>query len=316
MKEKVAIIDIGSNTIRLVIYKKRKNGKQFKKIENIKKTTRLRSYLNDEQSLDQEGISLLIETLLNFQTMIGFYEVSEPICVATATIRQAKNKEDILQLIQEKTGLVVHVLGEYEEAYYGYLAVVNSIDILEGITIDLGGGSTELTYFNNRKLLHHASLPFGALSLKLQFIKGEIPTDQELVQIRQFIGSHIEKIPWIIDKQIPIIAMGGSARNLAQLHQRIHHLPPAGIHKYEIKIPEINGIKEKLKSLSFTELQNTEGLSKDRADTILLAIEVFEILCLFTSATKFISSGKGLREGVLYSHLNKRASGFTNQLLT
>ncbi|MEH7419308.1 Ppx/GppA family phosphatase [Neobacillus drentensis] len=311
MKQKIAIIDIGSNTLRLVIYENAKSGKRFKEIENMKKATRIRNFLNDEQELNEEGIHFLLNTLRDFQTIINLYEVKETICVATATIRQAKNKHEILKIVLERTGLALNILGEYEEAYYGYLAVINSIDLVEGITIDMGGGSTEITHFNNRELIHHVSLPFGALSLKIQFVKGDIPTEQELVQIRQYIRSQLQKISWIENIQIPIIAMGGSARNVAQLHQNFIHYPLAGIHHYEMSISNIHDIKESLKSLTFKGLQNAEGLSRDRADTILLAIEVFEILSDYSSASRFILSEKGLREGVLYSKWNQREREFT-----
>lgn len=312
LKEKVAIIDIGSNTIRLVIYEKSKDGRHFKEIENIKKAARLRTYLNEQQLLQKEGIHLLIETLQSLEMMLNLYGVSEIICLATATIRQAKNKEDILQLVEERTGLSINILDEFEEAYYGYLAVAHSIDIREGITIDMGGGSTELTYFCNHGVVHYTSLPFGALSLKLQFVKGDAPTDQELAQIRQYIRSQLENLPWIVNKHIPIIAMGGSARNVAQIHQNFIHYPLAGIHQYEMKVSDIREIKARMKPLSFTELQNVEGLSKDRADTILPAIEFFEILCDLSKATQFILSGKGLREGFLYRTWNKKEEDFTD----
>jgi exopolyphosphatase/guanosine-5'-triphosphate,3'-diphosphate pyrophosphatase len=304
LKEKVAIIDIGSNTIRLVIYEKLINGRHFKEIENIKVASRLRMYLDRQQYLKEEGISRLIKALKRFQMMVDLYGVSETICVATATIRQAKNKKDIVKLVNEKTGFIITILSDYEEAYLGYLAVVNSIDITEGITIDMGGGSTELTYFRQRKLVDYVSLPFGALSLKMQFVKGDIPTKEELLQIRKYILSQFETVPWVFNKQIPLIAIGGSARNVAKLHQGLVHYPLGDIHHYEMNISDILSIKEMLKPLSLSELQIVEGLSKDRADTILPALVFFEILGDISKATQFILSSKGLREGVLYRKWN------------
>lgn len=311
LKEKVAIIDIGSNTIRLVIYEKLINGRQLKEIENIKVSLRLRMYLDNKHFLKEEGISLLIEALQSFKMMLDLYGVLEIFVVATATVRQAGNKKDIVQIIHEKTSFTITILSDYEEAYLGYLAVVNSIDINEGFTIDMGGGSTELTYFRNKKMVHYVSLPFGALSLKLQFVKGDIPTKEELQQIRNYILSQIENLPWVFNKHLPIIAMGGSARNVAKLHQGFVHYPLADIHHYEMKLSDIRDVKELLKPLSLSGIQNVEGLSKDRADIILPAIEFFEILCDISKATQFILSSKGLREGVLYQKLNKKEREFT-----
>jgi exopolyphosphatase / guanosine-5'-triphosphate,3'-diphosphate pyrophosphatase len=312
LKRKVGIIDIGSNTTRLVIYVQPQKGVPFKEVENIKMGVRLRTYLNDEKIVSNEGISLLIDTLQSFQSLLHHYKVTNITCVATATIRQAKNKEEILHIVQEKTGFTLTLLNEYEEAFYGYTAVTHSTDIKEGITVDMGGGSTEITYFRNRELIEYCSFPFGSLSLTLDFVKGSVPNDEEKKQIRQYVRAQLKGIPWIFNKTVPLIGMGGSARNLAQLHQHLINYPLSGIHQYEMDVSTIQEIKEKLKSLTLTELQKLEGLSKERADTILPSIEVFDILLEASKATQFIISKKGLREGILYNKIDKQADSSTS----
>ncbi len=304
LEKKVGIIDIGSNTIRLVIYVQSQEG-SFKEIENIKMGVRLRTYLNGEKILSNEGIALLINTLHSFQLLLHHYKVTDATCIATATIRQANNRESILQEVESKTGFTLKLLNEYEEAFYGYTAVVQSTDIEEGITVDMGGGSTEITYFRNRKLLKYCSLPFGALSLKLDFIKGSVPTDEELEQMLQYVGMHLEDIPWLLNKNVPLIGMGGSVRNFAQLHQHSIDYPLAGIHQYEMDVSSIEGIRTQLRTLTLPEIQKLEGLSKERADTILPSLEVFNLLLNASKATKCVVSKQGLREGVLYSRNSK-----------
>jgi exopolyphosphatase / guanosine-5'-triphosphate,3'-diphosphate pyrophosphatase len=106
LEKKIGVIDIGSNTIRLVIYEWTKSGRDFKEIENIKVTASLRSYFNSSQSLSDEGINLLIDTLHSFQMMIKHYGLPEVICVATAAIRQSSNREEILRILKEKTSSI------------------------------------------------------------------------------------------------------------------------------------------------------------------------------------------------------------------
>jgi exopolyphosphatase / guanosine-5'-triphosphate,3'-diphosphate pyrophosphatase len=121
MKEKYGIIDIGSNTMRLVIYERNKSGR-LKEVENVKAVARLRNYLTEDNVLTEEGIRVLLETLLSFQDITRHHQIQHVKCVATATIPQAKNQEDI----EETMDFPIRVLSEYEEAYYGFLAVVNS----------------------------------------------------------------------------------------------------------------------------------------------------------------------------------------------
>ena len=297
MKEKYGIIDIGSNTIRLVIYEQSKSGR-IKEVENIKTVARLRKYLTDEEFLDTEGKEVLLNTLLMFQEITRYHKISEIKCVATATIRQAVNQDEIIQLVTENTDFTIRVLSGYEEAYYGFLAVVNSTPIQEGITIDIGGGSTEVTYFRNREMIHFHSFPFGALSLKHDFVSSNIPTTEEMKQLTQFIQKQFASLDWLREKQVPIVAIGGSARNVVQMHQSLVNYPITGIHQYEMNFEEINFIKKYLSSLEFDHILRTEGLSKDRADIILPAIEVFKELYSIVNAKSFVLSNKGLRDGI------------------
>lgn len=301
---KYAIVDIGSNTMRLVIYMREKSGR-LKEIENVKAVVRLRNYLTEEQVLEDEGVNLLINTLHTFQEVTRHYKLDDVKCVATATIRQAINKEEILERVSKETDFAMRILSEYEEAYYGYLAVVNSTSIENGITIDIGGGSTELTYFANRKLVNYHSFPFGALSLKKQFVKGETPTLEELMNLRNFLSTQFSTLDWLKNKKLPIIGIGGSARNMVQIHHEYVNYPLAGLHQYMMNVDEVHLINTYLQSLSFEDLQRVEGLSKDRADLIIPAVEVFESLMEYVGANKFVLSRKGLRDGVFYEKLTK-----------
>ncbi|MFY4773538.1 exopolyphosphatase [Metabacillus sp. RGM 3146] len=304
MKEKSAIIDIGSNTMRLVIYERDKS-QRLREVENVKSVARLRNYLTEESVLTEKGIQVLLETLISFEEVTRHHGLKDIKCVATATIRQAVNQKEILRAVEEKTDFSIRVLSEFEEAYYGFLAVVNSTAIKDGVTIDIGGGSTEVTLFKNREMKEFHSFPFGALSLKKQFVKNNIPSQQELKKLQQFLKAQFLSLPWLINQRLSIIGIGGSARNLVQVEQAMRGYPLAGVHQYEMKKPDIEMIQNYLTSLSFQELQRVEGLSKDRADIIIPAIEVFKMLYNITDSTGFILSRKGLRDGVFYEELTK-----------
>jgi exopolyphosphatase/guanosine-5'-triphosphate,3'-diphosphate pyrophosphatase len=303
-QEKYAIVDIGSNTMRLVIYLRDKSGR-LKEIQNVKVVARLRNYLTESSLLEEKGIEILINTLQIFQEVTRHHQLEEVKCVATATIRQAKNQNEVLARVKEETDFSMRILSEFEEAYFGYLAVVNSTPFESGITIDIGGGSTELTYFEDRKLISYHSFPFGALSLKKQFVKGETPTLDELTSLRVFLIDQFKTLDWIINKELPIIGIGGSARNMVQIHQEYIGYPLAGVHQYVMSKQDVNEINHFLQSITFSEMQRVEGLSKDRADIIIPAVEVFKCLMECVDTDKFALSRKGLRDGVFYEELTK-----------
>jgi exopolyphosphatase / guanosine-5'-triphosphate,3'-diphosphate pyrophosphatase len=305
MKEKYGIIDIGSNTMRLVIYERNKGGR-LKEVENVKSVARLRNYLTEEEILTEEGIRVLLDTLFIFQDITRHHRIQNVKCVATATIRQAKNREEIIQLVEEKTDFHIRVLSGYEEAYYGFLAVVNSTPITEAVTIDIGGGSTELTYYRDRQFIDYHSFPFGALSLKQKFVSGHVPAQEELKRLSHYLSEQFQSLPWLHNKNVPIIAIGGSARNLVQIHQLLKKYPLAGIHQYEMNIKDIEDVQRLLTSLTFEQIQKLEGLSKDRADIIIPAVEVFKALYETVNAKSFILSRKGLRDGIFYEDFVKQ----------
>ncbi|KKI93875.1 exopolyphosphatase [Bacillus sp. SA1-12] len=302
--EKYAIIDIGSNTIRLVIYLRDISGR-LKETENVKVVARLRNYLTDDVRLADKGIAILLNTLKSFQEITRHHQLDEVKCVATATIRQAKNQKEILKKVEEETDFSIRILSEYEEAYFGYLAVVNSTPFESGITIDIGGGSTEVTYFKDRKIINYHSFPFGALSLKKQFVLSDTPTNDELYLLKTYLSEQFNTLDWIIDKKLPIIGIGGSARNMVQIHQEHIGYPLGGVHQYVMKKQDVQEINSLLQSLSFLEIQRIEGLSKDRADIIIPAVEVFKCLMDVVNTDMFALSRKGLRDGVFYKELTK-----------
>jgi len=299
---KTAIIDIGSNTIRLVLYKyNRLEG--LREFGNIKTVARLRTYLQADGEMSEEGIVLLAETLSSFKKIIDDYEVTDIKATATAAIRQAKNNQAIIERMEKETGILIDLLTEEEEAYFGFVAVAHSMDTKSAVTIDIGGGSTEITLFEDKKLQKTISFPFGTVSLKEKFVSGEVINQEEKVFLQQYVRQQFEQLDWIQEAALPVIGIGGSARNIAQIHQQLVDYPISGVHQYEIKIDDILSLSQYIEKLSFEQLKQLDGLSSDRADIIGIALEVFRELMVIVNANAFQISKKGLREGLIYNRV-------------
>ena len=299
---KTAIIDIGSNTIRLVLYSYSKN-EGLKEFGNIKTVARLRTYLMPNGEMSEEGIKLLAETLKSFRLILADYEVTDVKAAATAAVRQALNNEAIIHRMKEETGINVDILSEEEEAYYGFVAVAHSMDTPSAVTIDIGGGSTEITLFTNKKLQKTISFPFGTVTLKQKFVGNTIISEKEREKLCTFLQEQFSSLKWIVDAKLPVIAIGGSARNIAQVHQQKIGYPLSGVHQYEIKLNELKKLGSYLTALSYDELMQLDGLSSDRADTIVPALEVFIALMSVVNTDNFQISKKGLREGLIISRV-------------
>ncbi|WP_096188383.1 Ppx/GppA phosphatase family protein [Evansella halocellulosilytica] len=304
-KQQIGIIDMGSNSVRFVIYSVDENG-CFKEIQNLKIVARLSTYINNEGNMTLDGIDIILETLARFQMITFNYQLDVIKGVATAAIRNAKNQSEIISAIKNQGYFHIEVLSDYKEAYYGYLAITNSTNIIDGISIDIGGGSTEVTLFEERTLIASHSFPFGALTLKEAFIQNGDPTEGELKKLENYLIQAFNTLPWLKCKTHPIIGIGGTARNLANIHQQIVNYPLSGLHQYEMADKDVTLINEKLRNLTLKQRQQVEGLSKDRADIIIPAITAIEKLIDHTGGNQFIISNKGLRDGLFYEIVLKQ----------
>jgi exopolyphosphatase / guanosine-5'-triphosphate,3'-diphosphate pyrophosphatase len=301
-KQQIGIIDMGSNSVRFVIYEVDTDG-YHQEIQNLKVSARLSTYINDEGEMTGEGIEKILNLMDKFSAIAAGYKLTTVRGAATAAVRNAKNRDAILKAVAQHSAFPFEVLSEEQEAYYGYLAVTNSTDFQEGVTIDIGGGSTEITYFENREMKHSVSFPFGALTLKKKFVKGHTPTKKEEKRLFEFLQESYRSLPWLKNLQVPVIGIGGSARNLALVHQNRHSYPLSGLHQYVMTAEETAETAAWLTDMPLKKREKTDGLSKDRADIILPAVHAMQALLTETNSNEFIISNYGLREGLFFEKL-------------
>jgi exopolyphosphatase/guanosine-5'-triphosphate,3'-diphosphate pyrophosphatase len=305
VKEKYGVVDIGSNSIKLNIFTRDTKG-NFKKIDNEKITARLMEYLDNDNVFNEQGVMKLLDILQVFKGKLDYYDLKNVNFIATAVLRKASNKNEILCLIEQATGFSVKVLSEYEEAYFGFLATVHYTSVNDGISVDLGGGSAEITKFNDKKLRQYHSLPFGAITLKEQFVLNRVPSDEERESIRCFLQSELQNIAWLQDTNLPVIALGGSAKSLIRIAgtMNINH-PMEKKRSSTLSAEQVKSFAQYLYSLDAEQLINVRDLPKDRLELIIPAMLFFEVLAELTKTPSMLVLKKGLREGVLLEECKK-----------
>ncbi|PRO65130.1 Ppx/GppA family phosphatase [Alkalicoccus urumqiensis] len=300
--QQIGIIDMGSNSVRFVVYEVDEQA-CFREAQNLKVTARLSTYIDEDGAMTDEGIQVILDTLDKFALVAENYEFTSIRGVATAAVRNASNQDEIMNAIAAHSDFPFEVLSEEQEAYYGYLAVTNSTDINEGLTIDIGGGSTEITYFQDRELKHSHSFPFGALTLKKQFVAGDTPTEAEWKKLCRFLEESYRSLDWVPDREVPVIGIGGSARNIAQVHQDEISYPISGLHQYKMEEDDMEDVIEDLRNMSLKKREKLDGLSKDRADIILPAAAAMQVLMDTSDGGAFIVSSRGLRDGLFFEQM-------------
>ena len=187
--EKVGIIDLGSNTARLLIVEISENG-YFQIVDQLKEAPRLGEGMEKEGFLKPQRIHATIKVLKMFRRLCDVNHIDRIIAVATAAVRRAKNQRSFLDEISATCGIKFRVLSAEEEALYVYRGVINTMDVPKGLILEIGGGSTKIVYYNRRNLLNYETLPFGAITLTELFEGENLSPEQQSEKVEEFFTEY------------------------------------------------------------------------------------------------------------------------------
>lgn len=289
------IIDIGSNTVRLNVYSYESN--DINMIFSKKHVVGLVSYIQDSRLTDK-GITKLVNVLHSIKEIISHVTVDKTIAFATASLRKINNTEQVLKKIEEETGFRIKIYDQELEARLGFEGIMWTMPYKDGITVDIGGGSTEIIRFKNRGISQIVNYSEGSLSLFNRYVKGIIPTEKEIKNIQNDIKEELYKKELNFESGI-IIGIGGTIRAIGDLSKEAFSL---GDNRHFTN--------KNLTSLYKSIIKGDEDLVKlmlkiapDRIHTITPGMVIFKFLCKRFGAEEIVVSSSGLREGVLLENV-------------
>ena len=300
--EKIGIIDLGSNSARLVIV--RLFGENHFMVEDeLKESVRLGQDMERDGFLKPQRVAETIRTLKMFKRLCDANGVERIIAVATAAVRRAKNQRSFLDEIQATCGIRVDVLSEEEEATLVYRGVINSMDIPKGIILEIGGGSTKIIYYNRRNILHYATLAFGAVTLTDLFADDGVPPEEQTAKIEEFFTEQFKKIEWLseVEPDVQMIGVGGSFRNLYKINRLVKKYPLNTVHNYSFAVEDFRSIYEMVRVLDVEKRKRIRGLSPARADIMPAALAIIKSFTDYLHIESFTIGGYGLREGIMFN---------------
>lgn len=290
---RTAIIDIGSNSIRLVVYQG--PARLPTTLFNEKVLAGLGRSLAATGSIDAEAMAAAETALHRFAALAAAMDVSRVRTVATAAVRDARNGAALIGLA-EAAGLSVEVLsGEEEAAAAGY-GVMSGIPGANGIVGDLGGGSLELVRVRKGELAERASFPLGVLRLAPLRQRG---------RLERAVETMLQDAGWIgAGKNLPLYLVGGSWRGLARLAMHRARYPLPIIHQYAMPADTIASLRRTLSHVGKQQLKEVPGLSGGRIPTLGDAAALLSVLLKHLKSSGTIVSAFGLREGLLFQELD------------
>lgn len=300
--EKIGIIDLGSNSARLVIVNLFADG-YFMVVDELKESVRLGQDMERDGFLKPARVAETIKTLKMFRKLCEASGVTRIIAVATEAVRRAKNQRSFLDEIQANCGIKIRVLSAEEEAVLVYRGVINTMDIPKGIILEIGGGSTKIVYYNRRNMLNFVTLPFGAVTLTGLFSGDGLKPEEQAAKIEEFFTEQLKQVEWLkdIDEDVQMIGCGGSFRNLFKITKMVHKYPLDTVHNYHMLVEDFNPIYDMIKVLDLDKKKKIKGLSAERADILPAALAVIKAFITYMKVDGFTLSGSGLREGIMFN---------------
>lgn len=297
--QRLGIVDLGSGTARLVVYAY-EPGRHFRLIDEIRESVRLGEGLAIQGRLSEKGMRRALSALKLYADFAQAADLDGLRVIATSASRDAENGLEFLREVR-KLGLEVQVLSGEEEARYGVLAVANSFNFQDAWVMDLGGGSAQLSRMQARLYQSGQAYPLGAVRLTEMFIKSNPPKKGEIADLERFVRKEMKAaLAQMRQAPLPLVAMGGTVRNLAKLAQRRQDYPLGLLHGYFLSREALEKVVVLLAQRTLEQRRALEGLQSDRADIIVAGGLVYRTVLRETGLEGLWISGQGVREGAFY----------------
>jgi exopolyphosphatase/guanosine-5'-triphosphate,3'-diphosphate pyrophosphatase len=232
MQKRIGIIDLGSNTTRMIVMGYTPHH-SFRLLDEVRENVRLAEGIGPDGRLKPAAMDRAVATMRLFHTLSHSEHVQTIVPVATSAVREATNQAEFIARVAAEAGLPVRVLSAREEAYYGYLGVVNSIDLRDGFVIDIGGGSTQVSQVRGRGFLRWFSQPIGALRAMERFVHSDPISPKDFRALEAGIADYFAALDWLsVDQGPMLVGVGGTIRTLAEIDQKVHNYPLDRVHGY------------------------------------------------------------------------------------
>ena len=299
--KKFGSIDIGSNTVRLLVMEADDTG-NFKEVDSERVICRLGEGINSEKRLLSHRMEFTLEVLQRFRDQCQKYGDIPIRVVATSAVREASNRDEFVQLARERAGLDVQVISWEEEARLTVEGVFWKLPPSgKTLIFDIGGGSTEFIFSQDKQVLASAGTSLGVVRLTEQFITQHPVDDREYENLKGHIREQLDRVRFRLGEPMPekLIGTAGTVTTLAAMDRNIHPYDPEKIHGIDLPLANIQRLFEDLKLKSLEQRLEIPSLERGREDLIIagtaLILETMETF----NCSQLTVSEYSLREGVL-----------------
>ena len=306
MLQNFAAIDIGTNTLRLLIAYVQES--RLVRVCTCRESARLGSGIGDTGVLNAEGINNAIGTLDSFAQIINSFDVKSTRAVGTHALRTAANTAEFINLAAQKTGINIEVISGEEEAALTLKGAVTASPSLHSpyAVVDIGGGSTEWIYMTDS--ISQMSIPIGAVELYDKFFASSQSMSLAIERAREYAITLFKKtIPAISGGTIQLMATGGTATTLAAMDIQLEAYDPDKVQGHTISARNIEQTINTLSAMNADQRAEIKGLEKDRVDIIIPGALILSSLMQRMSAASVVVSDFGILEAIIFELVNVKS---------
>jgi exopolyphosphatase / guanosine-5'-triphosphate,3'-diphosphate pyrophosphatase len=307
--ERLGAIDVGSNSIRLLVAEFDPQG-GIRVIDEVKDQPRLASGLAESNRLDEFAMARAIQALSRMREVAERRGVKRISAVATSAVREAENGKAFVERVRREVGIPLRIIDAETEATLSWRSVAHHFQQASGraLVADIGGGSLELIGAVNGLVEMTKSLPLGAVRLTEKHLFEGRSRSKEVAALRGRIRKQLKKAGrWREWNNVTVIGSGGTFTNLARMVLSRRGHPLESVHGEVIKTAEVEQLLEWLCTLSVDRRRDVPGLNPQRADIILAGLAVTAELLNLVEARSLTVSAFGLREGLLLDMIGESA---------
>ena len=303
---KIASIDIGTNTILLLIAEVDWNGIQ-KVLHDEQVIARLGKGVDADRIINNETFLRVENFLKRYKNTCNDFAVERIIATGTSALRDAKNQEEFCGYMKKNIGMTIEVISGSEEAQWTYRGGISEFtgraDTFS--VIDIGGGSTEIIIGNSSTVISKTSINIGSVRLTERILKASPPTHSAIIEAHEYILSQIPKE--VVGKIASTFAIGvaGTVTTLAALHQQLPRYIPEKISGYKLQYKDVCAMFDLLKEKSIEQIKTFPQISHGRADIIVAGILILMTFMETARLSHLVVSDRGLRYGMLYREVEK-----------
>lgn len=292
-----AVIDVGSNSIRLLVAREA-SPLAFEVLDEERFDARLGQSQVDGR-LGLASVERGLHALRALCQVARSHNPDEIVAAGTEALRRAPNASDFLAEVEAETGIAIRILSAEEEAFASFLGTINATDFDSGHLIDIGGGSLEVMEVAERSLAAIQSAPLGALYATERFFDHDPPTTKEVRALRKSVRQQIH-----IDSATPALyGVGGAIRNLARIVRLRRRYPLRRLHGLVIQRRDLRRLMRDLLAVDAAARRRIPAVNAARADILPAAAVVVDELMEMADSDALHVSGQGLREGLLWQRI-------------